>query len=88
MTSELRAGHFYTMGTMKHPCGDRSWTHDIWEVIETNDTHAVIRALSAKADYSFGFEPMVVLIRDFDWVPAEGLAKALSEYVCPRVPNA
>lgn len=68
-------GHFYTMSAMKHRCGDRSWCHDLWEVLEANGSHVLIRNPAALHDSSFGFRPMVVRVDEFDWTPADEFAE-------------
>jgi hypothetical protein len=80
----LQPNQFYTMSVMKHPSGDRSYCHDLWEVIACNDTHAAI--VKPNPGYStFGADPVVVRIAEFDWTPAGDLAAAMADYGTEKV---
>ena len=76
----LVPGRFYTMGRMKHACADRSYIGHVWEVLAVNETHAVIVSISARSYSSFGKEPLIVCIAEFDWAPADTLVTALADY--------
>jgi len=76
----IEAGHFYTMSAEKSRCGDRSWSHDLWEVLGTNETHAIIKNAMPRGSYSFGVEPMVVVIANFDWTNADDLVKIAADH--------
>jgi hypothetical protein len=70
-------GHHYTMSAMKR-IGDRSWIGVIWKVLESNGKAAVIIDPFARGEYSFGKEPSVVDVSEFDWTPADELAEAMA----------
>ncbi len=78
-----QVGLFYTMSILKHPCKDRSYTHDVWEVLAQNGSHAVIKSVTARYEHSFGREPILVLVDEFDWSPAGDLVAELSQHLCP-----
>lgn len=75
-------GHHYTMGAMKHHCGDRSWIGHVWLVLETNGKAAVIKDPFA-APKGYGANPMIVEIAEFDWTPADEIAALLQTHKEP-----
>lgn len=68
---QIVAGCTYTMGKLKHPCGDRSYLGHLWKVESTNGTHALIRNVSPEPEFSnFGRDGLLVCIEEFDFTLA------------------
>ncbi|HCT35100.1 MAG TPA: hypothetical protein DF966_18290 [Sulfitobacter sp.] len=78
VTRKPMTGHHYTMGAMKHSCGDRSYINHIWKVLETNGAAALIVDPFADESRTFAGKPQVVAVDEFDWTPADELADALT----------
>ena len=75
----VMTGHHYTLGAMRHSCGDRSWIGHIWKVLETNGSAALIIDPFARGQHSFGRHPMTVSIAEFDWTPADEMAEIMAK---------
>ena len=71
------------------PCkctGDRSYSHDIWEILAANEGHLSIKKFDAGPD-DFGCKPRVVCIHEHEFYGAEHLvsersAVAISSPIC------
>lgn len=69
MTGTPVAGRFYTLTGQ-----ETAYTSDIWEVIEVNQTHAVVKTVRNNLS-----EPLIIPIARYNWAEAENLAKAYRE---------
>jgi hypothetical protein len=67
----LTPGALVTLSACKCT-GDRSYSHDVWEILAANEGHASIRKINAR-DGSFGSEPCIVSIQEHEFYGAEHL---------------
>jgi hypothetical protein len=57
------------------PCkctGDRSYSHDVWEIVAANEGHLCIRKINARPS-DFGAEPTVICIHEHEFYGADHL---------------
>jgi hypothetical protein len=67
----LTPGALVTLSACKCT-GDRSYSHDVWEILAVNEGHASIRKVNAGED-DFGGKPRIVSIQEHEFYGAEHL---------------
>ena len=60
-------GGLYTLSP-DFVCGDRSYTHTVWEVVAINNAHARVRFAGGERPYRR--EELIISINERSWYPA------------------
>jgi hypothetical protein len=71
--SDLKVKGLYTL-TNATDSKDRSWTHNVWQVLAVNDAHVEVREM--KTDGTRNGWRLVLCFAEYNWHPADGFCAA------------
>ena len=60
------------------PCkctGDRSYSHDVWEIVAANEGHLSIRKIGAKSSDYFGYAPCIDSVHEHEFYGADHMVR-------------